>query len=927
MLRLHVFGGLRLDVAGDAMPAPAARRRTLALLALVATAGPRGITRERLLGILWPDRPEEQGRHALAQALYALRKELGTSEPFEPAGAAFRLNRAVLTSDVGEFLEALERGDRTSALAVYAGPFLQGFYLPQADEFERWAEDERARFGGLFREALEAEASALEVRNDLSGAARRWREVIAIEPLLAAPRLRLMRCLAAAGESQAAIEEARQHRETLARELGVGPDTAVAQLEEALRHTTATDRHPERPLASTPVPDGIRPRRSRHWIVAAVLGIVIVGFVAALLSRGRSAESPIVAVGVVESHLASDSAGLARSLGDLLATHLVQVPELRVVARARLLEVLGQDAQRPGAAVLARAARLAGADELVEGVLYDDPAGYRLDLRRTGLGDGEVHQAVSVTARDPVSLVETAVAELARTWGFDAPTLPLRSVTSVSLAARRYYEEGLRAYFAGEQRTAAGLFRLALSEDTTFAMAAFYLARSDGEADAEVNWPAAIRLAAHANDRERLLILAMGALEMNDARGLAYAETLAVRYPEDLDGIRILGELRMALGDFAAAAAAFDRVIALDSAGRAGRTARCHACEAAFRGVSVSLIADSLARAERIARAMSEWPGGRISSPALLAAIHLRQGRTEEAVAAAREAARLEPSISAEAAELDGLHRAGHVPRLDSITSLRLISAQLPESRTPVLERLSRIRREGGRPRSALAVATERLGLETPAVRATAAFAHLERALAFLELGRHDPRSARAAAALFDSMAAMPSYTEVRMARHRAWMWTHVATALARAGDTAALPELQERIERMAARSSYGRDRRLGYYVRGLLEEARGNREEARLAYTAALWSPTENMVAPALARMALATNRASDAVRVLEAYLRGPLDAANQYVPRWEVHRLLGDAYLTIGMLDRSRSHYDWVRRALREAEPEYRAMVDSLP
>jgi hypothetical protein len=86
-------------------------------------------------------------------------------------------------------------------------------------------------------------------------------------------------------------------------------------------------------------------------------------------------------------------------------------------------------------------------------------------------------------------------------------------------------------------------------------------------------------------------------------------------------------------------------------------------------------------------------------------------------------------------------------------------------------------------------------------------------------------------------------------------------------------------------------------------------------------------MVAPALARMALATDRASDAVRVLEAYLRGPLDAANQYVPRWEVHRLLGDAYLAIGTLDRSRSHYDWVRRALREAEPEYRAMVDSLP
>ena len=158
-------------------------------------------------------------------------------------------------------------------------------------------------------------------------------------------------------------------------------------------------------------------------------------------------------------------------------------------------------------------------------------------------------------------------------------------------------------------------------------------------------------------------------------------------------------------------------------------------------------------------------------------------------------------------------------------------------------------------------------------------------------------------------------------------MWTHVATALARAGDTAALPRLEERIAGMAARSSYGRDRRLRFYVRGLMEEARGNWEGARLAYTAALWSPTENMVAPALARAALRTGRPADAVRALEAYLRGPLDASNQYVPRWEAHRLLGDAYAASGDRARARAHYDWVRGALQNGEPEYLPILDSLP
>jgi tetratricopeptide (TPR) repeat protein len=173
-------------------------------------------------------------------------------------------------------------------------------------------------------------------------------------------------------------------------------------------------------------------------------------------------------------------------------------------------------------------------------------------------------------------------------------------------------------------------------------------------------------------------------------------------------------------------------------------------------------------------------------------------------------------------------------------------------------------------------------------------------------------------------MAAMPGYSEPRMARHRAWMWTHRATALALAGDTAALPALAEKIEGMAARSSYGRDRRLRSYVTGLLLEARGDWEGARRAYEQAVWSPTENLAAARLARAALRTGRPRDATRVLEAYLRGPLDAANQYVPRWEVHQLLGEAYAALDLPARARPHYEWAERALARSEPSYRALLE---
>ncbi len=930
MLRLHTFGGLRLEGPEGLISGPAARRRPLAVLAVVAAAGTKGITRERLVGVLWPDVSEEQGRHTLAQVLYALRKDLGLPDLLEPAAPTLRLNRGLITSDVGDFDDALSRGDRATAIDLHLGAFLDGVYLTQAPGFERWAEEERARLAAQFRRALEQEAIELERITDPRRAAERWRQLVALDPLATGSRLRLMLALQAAGEPAAALEEARAHAEVTGRELGMGPAAEIAALERTLRETMArTQPRPAPPSTQATeshsgpaeVPRTRRRIAGIGWIVT--IGAVLV--LGAFLYSRRVPAPPIVAVGLLESHLPDDSLGIARSLGDLLATQLVQVPGLPVIGRARLLEVLGSGAEASGPGVLTRAARTAGADELIEGVLYPDPAGFRLDLRRTRLADGRVRGAISATASDPVSLVETAVAALAGTWQLPRPAMPLHSVTSVSLTARRFYDQGLRALYSGDAHTARALFGLALAEDTAFAMAAFHLARTltDAAADsAGGRWRRAVALASRATDRERLLILASGALRLNDARGLAHAETLAVRYPDDLDGIRVLGELRFAQGDFDAAVEAFERVVTLDSAGRQGRSATCHACDAGAQAIWASLIGDSLARAERLAQEMTRWKVGASTGSAMLVTVLLRRGDTAKAVAVAREVNRRDPSISPEAAELDAMQYGGALPALDSILTAQLAMARSTGAKGEILERLIATRREGGRPRSALALAEELSRLAPPV--GTAAFAHLPRALTLLELGRTDRTAARAAAALFDTMATIPTYDEPRMARHRAWMWTHRATALAEAGDTAALPELARRIEGMAMRSSYGRDRLLRWYVTGLLLEARGDWEGARRAYGSAVWSPTENMVATRLGRAALRTGRPRDAVRVLEAYLRGPFDAANQYIPRWEVHLLLAEAYTAIGLADSARIHHSWVRRALARAEPPYRVITE---
>src|SRR5439155_23442143 len=69
-LRLRTFGGLSIEADSGGPPPPSLGPRRLALCAVVAAAGSRGVTRENILGILWAETGEEQARHTLSQNLY-----------------------------------------------------------------------------------------------------------------------------------------------------------------------------------------------------------------------------------------------------------------------------------------------------------------------------------------------------------------------------------------------------------------------------------------------------------------------------------------------------------------------------------------------------------------------------------------------------------------------------------------------------------------------------------------------------------------------------------------------------------------------------------------------------------------------------------------------------------------------------------------
>ena len=226
MLRLETLGGLVL--AGDSgTPLPIQRRR-LALLALLSTAAKRGVRRDKLVSVLWPESPEAKARHALEQLIYSLRQERDESLVAGPD--PLRINHHVLTVDVVEFETALDGGALADAVRIYRGPFLDGFYLTGAPEFETWVESERSRLAGRHRTALDRLARELAGRGDHGAAVEVWRTLVQADPLSSGAVLGLMRCMVELGDRSGAWREGKAHETLVRRELGRDADPGVRSL-------------------------------------------------------------------------------------------------------------------------------------------------------------------------------------------------------------------------------------------------------------------------------------------------------------------------------------------------------------------------------------------------------------------------------------------------------------------------------------------------------------------------------------------------------------------------------------------------------------------------------------------------------------------------------------------------------------------------
>lgn len=354
MLRLLTFGSLSVHGTDGPLSGAAAQPRRLAILAIVARGGQRGATRGKLLSLLWPDADEEQGRRVVTQALYALRRDLGQDDAILGT-QDLRINRDILWCDVDEFDAALTGGDTARAVTLHVAPFLDGFRLATAPEFERWVDDERTSLQHRLHVALEALARRAEDRQAFGEAVGWWRRRAAGDPLNARVAISLMRSLAAAGDRSGAIRHAAIFEALMQEELGLPADRGVLDVAEDIR----------RELGTAPVtPEAAPVEAPRREARATTRSIAVLPF--AILGPNRTTH---------------DDRPWCDHLAEEMIHGLLDVAGVNVVARGASF-ALGPS---PGLASLRDELAVSHA---IEGSVRRTPSGLRVNARLIEAGEG-----------------------------------------------------------------------------------------------------------------------------------------------------------------------------------------------------------------------------------------------------------------------------------------------------------------------------------------------------------------------------------------------------------------------------------------------------------------------------------------------------------------------------------------------------------
>lgn len=525
---LKVLGGNRLEGPDGPLTGPVVRRHPLALLALLAAHSGGQLSRDKIIGYLWPETSGSRARSRLRVVLHSIRRGLGAGSVLS-VGNDLRLDRKVVRADVRDFRKRLEDERLDEAVRLYGGPFLDGFYLNGPGVFERWAESERQRLAGAYEDALRSLARDARERSEMRDAAKWWGRIAAQRPLDAEVARRYGEALTSAGDPGRAVQHLHRFVERLRGELGGEPPLEIAALLARLTNGPRTDTagrespEPEPPVArrasiprniGTPDTEGPNPEkespdevpghpsplrtkgpiRTMGAATAAVLLVIAAGLALGPREEASGTSSMIeqrVAVAPFSDQTGDpDLAALGPMAADWIAEELIGTGLVQVVPLVKSKMVPDGRQENRGASEEARrnAARRAGAEYFVTGGVYPGEVGPRLMARIIDLRSGRLLRTIRVTGaadsnhtrmvedlrRQTAGALATVMDERLATWAQVASHPPsYRAYRLFSRGLDRFLERGRENYVV-----AADMFERAAALDSGFTASLVWAARA-----------------------------------------------------------------------------------------------------------------------------------------------------------------------------------------------------------------------------------------------------------------------------------------------------------------------------------------------------------------------------------------------------------------------------------------------------------------
>ncbi len=181
-----------------------------------------------------------------------------------------------------------------------------------------------------------------------------------------------------------------------------------------------------------------------------------------------------------------DLAWLGPGLADLLTTNFAQIPDMRVVGRQSLYDLLteegrSEDEEIPEALALTLA-RNVGARMMLWGTVTGTADDMRIDAQMTELETGTILFAESVRGSDVFALVDSLTQKLAVRLSGDRPaprTVRISQLGTHDMEAMGAFQHGIAAERAGRIDEAEAHFERAASIDTTFVLPLVRLASGE----------------------------------------------------------------------------------------------------------------------------------------------------------------------------------------------------------------------------------------------------------------------------------------------------------------------------------------------------------------------------------------------------------------------------------------------------------------